>query len=488
MNARWFTPLLLLCFALFVLGAKAYISRTPRDVIEPPAIAPAQRIYGQIPAAAHRDAALSRVFKPRPRSLDPLPIMAMTRPIPEPIRPGPRGSNTVDKPISEAFKTAVAMANPEPAEPPPPAPAASQAPPVSDTDGQQPSEVADDTATDVASVLADNAGFSDPEMAGAAATSAPAEVVEAAGLETAAAMPPQDGHSETHGLPWREALIAVADQIDSAAVRLRSNYENGPAATLTRAFDALSAGQFDRALRDFDAVLARNANLSQAWSGKGEALVGLNRFDDAADAYARAMGDPSIGTTTRYNYGVVLYRLSRYADAGEQFRAVVTQDPDHAEGHYNLATLAQRDGRLSEALEAWKVFTRLRPTVAGGWFNLGIVYMDYDRPSEAVACFKQVIELDQNDADAHINLAMAYLASDQPAEALTALENAESRLPGDRVVLRYLADVHAQLAETGGPDAAMHLEKAKTCRSRIAAAPSRGQRKAVAGSPTDTQP
>ncbi len=488
-NARWFTPLLLMCFALFVVGAKAYLSRSSKDTIQAPSIEPAQRIYAQFPAAQRREAANSRVFRPRPRSLEPLPIMAMTRPIPEPIRPAPRGSTPVETPVTDAVRTVVAMATPSPAETPAPESTDGASKSSENNADTSAAHVADDAASDVAEVLAGKSSPIEGDLPDEIATSAPAEVAEtkpAEAVVTAAA--PRPDPAPSGGKPWTDALVAVAEQIDSAAVRMRSNFENGPAATLSRAFDALAAGQFERALRDFDTVLDRKVHLAQAWSGKGESLVGLNRFDEAAEAYAQAVAQPGVAITAHYNYGVVLYRLSQYADAGEQFKAVVKTDPDHAEAHYNLATLAQRDGRLSEALESWKAFTRLRPAVAGGWFNLGIVYMDYDRPGEAVACFKRVIELDNHDADAHINLAMAHLAADQPAEALSALEVAESRLPGDRVVLRYLADVHSQMAEIGGQDSKMHADKAAAYRSRIAAVPTREQRKAVAGAVVDGQP
>lgn len=487
MTARWFTPLLLLCFALFVLGAKAYISRTPTEVIQAPVIEPPQRIYGVYPAAARREEANARVFKPRPRMLEPMPIMAMNRPIIEPVRPGSRAPATAATPLADAVKSAIALATAAPVAPASPPKATDETRASSPGEEQPTSTTADDAVLSVAAVIAvektdgllrpEFSNPVDPDSKEVASSEAPASQSNA---------PDTPPNSPLPG--WRDAILAAAEQIDSAAVRLRSNYENGPAVVLARAFESLASGQFDSAIREFDAVLARNPNQSQAWSGKGEALVGLNRFEEAAIAYERAIADPSAPLTAKYNYGVVLYRLSRYAEAAVQFRAVASQAPNHAEAHYNLATLAQREGRLSEALEEWSTFTRLQPKVAGGWFNLGIVQMDYDRPAEAVACFKRVIELDRNDADAHINLAMAYMASDQPAEALTALEAAESRLPGDRVVLRYLAEVHTQLAELGGPDASIHREKAATCRTRIAAAPTRDQRKAVAGSQGEVQP
>jgi len=513
-NAKWFAPLFLLGFAGFVLAAKAYLASIPREVIQPPELGTAQRIYGEIPVAARRDEALSRVFRPRPRSLDPLPIMAMTRPIPEPVRPATgRTSRAVSTASSNATigDSEVVLASPpkptfaspshnEPVDGADKATAATSAPVEDAAEAtiaiSEPEAKDEDGPTRAVAVATEAAVEAEGALKSEPATRADDNANEVASARPTDSKDPIEpiGPSPTSDAEpaappgWKNALLSLAEQADLAAVRLRSNYENGPAFVLDRAYDALAAGRFDAALRDFDAVLAREPGSFRAWSGRGESLVGLNRFDEAAEAYARAVAFEGAGQTERYNYGVVLYRLSRNSEAATQFREVVAKDADHAEAHYNLATLAQRDGRLAEAQAEWTAFTRLQPNVAGGWFNLGIVQMDYDRPQEAVECFKKVIALDLNDADAHINLAMALLAADQPNEALKALETAELRLPGDRVVLRYLADVHTQLAESGDPRAVMHRQQADAYRTRIAATPTRETRPVIAGTPVDSAP
>jgi len=514
-NVKWFAPLLLLGFAGFVLAAKAYLRSIPREVIPPPALGSSSRIYGETPVAKYREAKQSNIFRPRPRSLDPLPIMAMARPVPEPVRPTLSTASARTDGVAPTVGSAAKNAAPAS-----PQPGVAMAPTAADNTGKpgaSDSKPADDGLLTVAAadatarpkeattapastvVAMATGGVLDGKPAFADAATKPYEPPITAVSDESDTSDESNDPEVTEPTPapardpdapstWAMGIQSLAEQIDDAAVRLRSNYENAPQVVLSRAFDALQAGQFDSALHDFDTVLARDPELNQAWEGRGEALVGLNRFEEAVEAYAKVVEHANAAHTTRYNFGVVLYRLSRYSEAAEQFRLVVKQDPEHAEAHYNLATLAQRDGRLAEALGSWRTFTRLRPAVAGGWFNLGIVQMDYDHPAEAVPCFQKVIELDKNDADAHINLAMAFLASDQPNEALKALETAETRLPGDRVILRYLADVHAQLAEAGGAGAVMHRQQAEAYQARISPPQARERRAAVAGSLTEITP
>lgn len=470
MNAKWFIPLSLIGFAAFVAAAKFYLASIPNDVVIPPSLVEAQRIYPDAPLPPPPERKPKRVFRARPRALEPLPAITKHRPRPElePIRPDRRVLANAGAPPAKRIEppspVAVALAVPPKAVEPAALQSPASAPPAHESDttvAKNPPEdsptgleVHDKAAVDSSVVEAD----------------APAPPI----LTTSAPAPSDSSPTRTVAPPasppdLAAAVASLAKGLDDAAVRLRSNLSASPAVQLAAGYAALQSGRYEDALAQYDAILDRRPNHPPALSGRAEALIGLNRFDDAAETYARLMPRAEKDTTARYNYGVVLYRLSRYAEAADQFRRLTQIDPDHAEGQYNLATLAQRDGRLSEAQSAWQAFTRLRPEVAGGWYNLGIVLMDYDRPEEAVACFKKVVSLDQNDADARLNLAMAHLAADQPNEALAALEAAGQRLPNDRVVLRYQAEVHARLAENGGPDGDEHRRQADALRAKLAA-------------------
>lgn len=261
---------------------------------------------------------------------------------------------------------------------------------------------------------------------------------------------------------WRRQMERVAEQLDEAATRLRSNLADAPTGRLIAGAVEMQAGQPAAAVEQFDRILARVPGDPSALSAKGAALVGAGNFEEAADAYAELVRRMPNDAAAGYNYGVVLYRLGRFGEAGEQLGRVVRIDRRHALAWYNLATLAQRSGRLADARDAWQAFLELRPEVPSGWFNLGVVWMDFDEPMEAVACFSRVAELRPDERDGWLNLGLAYAAAGHWMAAMESMNRADAVAPCDPLVTICLAQLHAVMARLGGPDAAAHKQMAGT--------------------------
>jgi tetratricopeptide (TPR) repeat protein len=274
-------------------------------------------------------------------------------------------------------------------------------------------------------------------------------------------------HRRKTSRAWRARIGQVAEQIDEAAVRLRSNVAGSRITKLAEATADIQSRRPEAAMQRFDQVLERRPEDVAALSGKAAALVTMRRFEEATDVYAELVRLAPRDAAARYNYGVLFYRLARFGEAAEQFRELVDIDPGHARGQYNLATLAQRAGRLEEAREAWEAFTRLEPKAANGWFNLGVVWMDFNRPVEAVECFSEVVQLDAADADAWLNLGLAYGAAGHLQPALEAITKADAVSPCDPTIMRCLADLHGILADEGGPDAESHRRQATLLEERL---------------------
>jgi tetratricopeptide (TPR) repeat protein len=259
---------------------------------------------------------------------------------------------------------------------------------------------------------------------------------------------------------WRGQIMRLAGRLDEAASRARSNLADAPAARLLAGAAEVQAGQPIAAVEQFDRILARSPNDVTALSAKAAALVEAGRFDAAVEAYAALVRLAPEDTAAAYNFGVVSYRLGRYGEAEEQFRRAVRIDPRHAAAWYNLATLAQRFGRLAEAREAWRQFLDLRPEASGGWFNLGVVWMDFDEPMQAVECFSRAAALKPDDRDGWLNLGLAYAAAEHWTAALAAMNRADAVAPCDPLVMSCLAQLHAAIADLGGPDAEVHRRMA----------------------------
>lgn len=265
----------------------------------------------------------------------------------------------------------------------------------------------------------------------------------------------------------RQVAALVADRLDEASVKLRTDLDKSSVTQFVRGASAAQEGKLDDALARFDQAIQRDPENISAHAARASILVAQGRFAEAADAWAEVVRRSPKDAASRYNLAVVLFRLGRNHEAATQLREVIAIDPDHAPAHYNLASLAQREGRLREARDAWETFTRLRPEVASAWFNLGVAYIDLDQPVEAVACFSVLAQLTPEDADAHLNLGIASAMSGQFDAALAALQRADALAPCDETITRYLVALHDLVADHGGPKAAQHRQLAVMLQEQV---------------------
>lgn len=137
----------------------------------------------------------------------------------------------------------------------------------------------------------------------------------------------------------------------------------------------------------------------------GNVLLGQERFDEAAAAYARCSElDPS-NREVLNNLGVLLRRLKRLQEAEEVLQRAIALDPAFADAHTNLA----------------------------------ILYAALDRDDEAFVHFAKAVELTPHDAFARRLLVRAYGKSGRVAEGIEVLRRWLEAEPADPQALHLLA-------------------------------------------------
>jgi len=186
-----------------------------------------------------------------------------------------------------------------------------------------------------------------------------------------------------------------------------SDPQEGP---LAQGFSALQKGRWVDAERDFGTVLTLQPGHPRALAGLAQALLKLNRTEEAGQrleqARKAAPDDP-----------VVMLAAARY----EAFRG---------RGEAAMALYRQA------AVQAPKDETPHR--------DMGDLLLNrLKRPAEAVKAYARAIELAPQDGAARFGLAMALLATERKADALKSLAEAERLTPNDPNPAYMAGRVHA---------------------------------------------
>lgn len=187
---------------------------------------------------------------------------------------------------------------------------------------------------------------------------------------------------------------------------------------------------------------AASAESPEVLAERGHLMESRGRFQEAIDAYTKALGLRPNDATIYYDRGVAFGRLKRWKEAVEDYTRAIEHDSEMARAYNNRATayaqqrqferavvdftkaialdprgaltyrnrgLAYHDlGQFNQAIEDYTVAIRLDPAAFEGPFERGNAYLDAGEYQKAVGDFDRAIAMDSNRAGAWLNRGEAY--------------------------------------------------------------------------------
>jgi Tfp pilus assembly protein PilF len=184
--------------------------------------------------------------------------------------------------------------------------------------------------------------------------------------------------------------------------------------------EALRAGRFPDALREFDAALVAHDGFAEAHRGRGIVLdLGFGRLDEAEKAYRRAV-DVRPGFSEAHNdLGQLLARTGRSEDAIRQFDAALEnmlyKEPYVA--RCNKGLVMHRMGRRDEGIAEMRSCLSVAPAYCKGRRELGRVLLEEKRMREAVDELSAYARYCERVPDAHLQLGLARMKAGDVAGA-----------------------------------------------------------------------
>ncbi len=204
----------------------------------------------------------------------------------------------------------------------------------------------------------------------------------------------------------------------------------------------LEAGQYDRAIPEFEAAIQLDADFIGAHCALCRAYLEQNDLEKAVMAVTTALKldaahQPALllhGTITDayHDKGKAYLDDKRYTEAIEVFQKAINLDADigdnsqpsplentHIHAHLGAAYIGMQ--AYQNAIEALEKAVKLDSDLVDAHYNLGIAYVEQGHADKAISHFERAIAIAPNFKRAHYNLARAHRESSNSEAATHAL-------------------------------------------------------------------
>ena len=221
---------------------------------------------------------------------------------------------------------------------------------------------------------------------------------------------------------------------------------------------AVSLDKVREALPFFKTALAANAKVAQFWISYIDALIKLDRLDDAkalldnakrkgAKGFGLDQIEKRLDSATLNNSNVqepskskLEHLLSLYAkgllkSALNETEALLEEFPNSLNLYNIIGVTNKALGNLDEAIVAFKKATTINPNQPDAYFNMGNAFRAHNKQKEAIDAYDKAIAINPNQPDAYFNMGNAFSDIGKLEEATAAYAKALSIEPG-------LAEIH----------------------------------------------
>jgi len=234
-------------------------------------------------------------------------------------------------------------------------------------------------------------------------------------------------YHEYHGLRGARALAGMTDREQAASLASRTleqlatadrwgliSNERVERGMLTA---AVTLGQHDDAVKFARRVLARRPGDIWARLKLGQALLQLNRQEEAQSELRMVVAStedvpanmyPTIAAAHRA-LGGLSGRSGDFATAADHFARAIELDPTQADLHAELGGALAELGQVDRAITSLEQAIRLDPTLSRVHYNLGTLLAFQGRWAEAVDSYRHAVEGLNDDAEVHNNLGYALV-------------------------------------------------------------------------------
>jgi len=167
--------------------------------------------------------------------------------------------------------------------------------------------------------------------------------------------------------------------------------------------------KYEDAIQAYDRAIRLYQNHLYKWNAKGAQLDAQGLHEEAFKAYSEANMWPNYMANAWNNKGLTFFNLGEYAKALQAFDKAIELDPKLGMAWNNKGLVFLYLGEYAEAIQAFNKAIELDPKLGMAWNNKGFALLMQGENAKSIQAFDRAIELDPNFAMAWNNKGFALL-------------------------------------------------------------------------------
>lgn len=176
-------------------------------------------------------------------------------------------------------------------------------------------------------------------------------------------------------------------------------------------------GRVDRAVRQYENVVAVLPESAEAWCGLGNCHLRRSAPESARDCFKRALELAPENAEAHHGLGNTRAMLEQWPRAIEAYKRALCLRPDCVEVYNNLGFAFQHAGEAEQAIAAWRAALDIQPGYAQAHFNLGNIALELERYDDAIRHYRDALRHRPGFAQAWYNMGQAHYGKRQLDQA-----------------------------------------------------------------------
>ena len=169
------------------------------------------------------------------------------------------------------------------------------------------------------------------------------------------------------------------------------------------------SNHFEEAIDAYQKAIEREPTFAEAYYKLGISLGKLGKPKDGILTLEKALSLDPYNASVYNALGAMYGMLQQYDQAIEQFEKAVDIDPQLSLAYNNMGILFGKLGDHKRALEVLKLAVQIEPESAESQGALGVAYAMAGQPHNAIKPLQEAVRIDPYYAKAHFNLGITYL-------------------------------------------------------------------------------